>query len=76
VTLKPGETYTARLKCGICDLSNNCTRQDTVWKFIISKDAAQASGDSSIPQGFRLPENKPAIAPPRRDTSGKQVAKK
>jgi hypothetical protein len=63
VTLKPGETYTARLKAGICDLAGLCTRQETVWKFTISKEASQAAGDSSIPIGFTLPETgKPQLA--------------
>jgi hypothetical protein len=60
VTLKPGETYTARLKGGICDLANNCTKQETVWKFTVSKDASQAAGDTSIPQGFTLGAQKPS----------------
>ncbi len=59
VILKPGETYTARLKAGICDLAGNCTRQDTVWKFSVSKEPSQAAGDTSIPVGFRLPEAHP-----------------
>src|SRR5260370_41062927 len=37
VTLKAGETYTARFKAGTCDLTGNCTTQDTVWKFTVSK---------------------------------------
>jgi hypothetical protein len=78
VTLKPGETYTARLKGGICDLANNCTKQETVWKFTVSKDASQAAGDSSIPVGFGLPEaGKPALAAPRVEPKSKpQVARK
>jgi hypothetical protein len=54
VMLKPGETYTARLKAGICDLSRNCTRQDTVWKFTVSKDPGGAAGDTTIPAGFKV----------------------
>jgi Bacterial Ig-like domain len=77
VTLKPGETYTARLKAGICDLANNCTRQDTVWKFTVSKDASQAAGDTSIPLGFKLPEpGTPVLAAPRREPTRPQVARK
>jgi hypothetical protein len=61
VALKNGETYTARLKAGTCDLSNNCTKQDTVWKFTVSKDAASTEGDTSIPMGFALAN--PGTAP-------------
>jgi hypothetical protein len=61
VTLKAGETYAARLKAGICDFFNNCTKQDTVWKFKVSKDAGSAEGDTSIPVGFTLPNA--AISP-------------
>jgi len=60
VVLKSGESYTARLKAGICDLSGgNCTTQDTAWKFTVSKDATKASGDTTIPVGFTLPEQHP-----------------
>jgi hypothetical protein len=55
VILKGGETYTARLKAGVCDLSGNCTKQDLVWRFTVSKEAGQGDGDTSIPQGFGLP---------------------
>jgi hypothetical protein len=56
IVLKPGESYTARLKAGICGLAGSCTKTDTVWRFTVSKDAAQGSGDTSIPVGFALPE--------------------
>ncbi|HEV2987532.1 MAG TPA: Ig-like domain-containing protein [Candidatus Angelobacter sp.] len=52
VILTGGETYTARLKSGICDQFNNCTRGDMVWKFTVSKDPNLGYGDSSIPMGF------------------------
>jgi hypothetical protein len=55
VLLRAGETYTARLKSGICDLAGICTRQDAVWKFTVSKEPEQGSGDTSIPMGFKLP---------------------
>jgi Big-like domain-containing protein len=55
VVLKPGESYTARVKAGICDLSGNCTTQDTVWKFSIRKDPSLEEGNSSVPAGFDLP---------------------
>jgi hypothetical protein len=54
VILKGGETYTARLKAGVCDYSGNCTKQDLVWRFTVSKEAGQGSGDTTIPQGFTL----------------------
>jgi hypothetical protein len=55
VTLKPGETYIARLKAGICGLAHDCTNRDTVWQFSVSKDAGQGTGDTSIPMGFTVP---------------------
>lgn len=58
VLLKGGERYTARLKAGACDVFGNCTRQDVVWSFTVSKDPAQASGDTSVPVGFALPNQK------------------
>jgi len=61
VVLKPGETYTARLKAGTCDLSDNCIHEDTVWKFTVSKDPSQAFGDTSIPTGFKLPESRSGV---------------
>jgi hypothetical protein len=61
VVLKPGETYTARLKAGTCDLSGNCIQQDTVWKFTVSKEPSQAFGDTSIPAGFKLPESRSGV---------------
>lgn len=53
VLLKPGERYTAKLKAGVCDWSGNCTTQDTTWSFTVSKDPEKASGDTTIPMGFR-----------------------
>jgi hypothetical protein len=53
VLLKPGERYTARLKGGVCDWSGNCTSQDTTWSFTVSKDPEKATGDTTIPMGFR-----------------------
>jgi hypothetical protein len=55
VKLHGGETYTARLRSGVCDLSGSCTRQDLVWKFTVAKDDEQGRGDTSIPMGFKLP---------------------
>src|SRR5262249_50167719 len=55
VLLHAGETYTARLKGGVCDLAGNCTKQDVVWHFKVAKDAETAQGDTSIPFGFALP---------------------
>jgi len=60
VLLKGGETYTARLKAGICDLFGNCIKRDVVWRFTVSKEAGQGSGDTSIRTGFALPfRNRP-----------------
>ncbi|MGZ4853722.1 MAG: Ig-like domain-containing protein, partial [Candidatus Angelobacter sp.] len=63
VILKGGESYTARLKGGICDVSGNCIKQETVWKFSVSQEPRQGTGDTSVPMGFVLPgrtSNKPA----------------
>jgi len=54
ILLNRGETYTARVKAGVCDLSGNCSRQDLVWRFAISKNAAQEAGNTAIPAGFTL----------------------
>jgi hypothetical protein len=61
VILKGGETYTARLKSGVCDSSGNCTRQDLVWRFTVSKDSGEGRGDTTIPPNFTLPS--PANTP-------------
>ncbi len=53
VLLKAGEKYTARLKSGVCDWSGNCTSQDVVWSFTVSKEPEKATGDTTIPMGFR-----------------------
>jgi hypothetical protein len=63
VLLKPGENYSARLKAGVCDLSGQCTKQDTTWKFTVCKEANQGMGDTSIPIGFTGPEPRSAGAP-------------
>ncbi|MBZ5522530.1 MAG: Ig-like domain-containing protein [Acidobacteriia bacterium] len=63
VLLKAGETYTARLKAGVCDLAGSCTRQDLVWKFAVSKDPEQGSGDTSVPAGFKLPVQERSESP-------------
>jgi hypothetical protein len=54
IQLHGGETYTARLKSGACDLSGNCTREDIVWRFTVSKEAGQGKGDTEIRPGFAL----------------------
>jgi hypothetical protein len=56
VLLKPGESYSAHLKAGICDISGQCTRQDTTWRFTVCKEPSQGAGDTSIPIGFAIPE--------------------
>jgi len=52
IVLEGGKTYTARLKGGVCDVTGNCTAHDTVWKFAVAADAAQGTGDTSVPIGF------------------------
>ncbi|HLJ25075.1 MAG TPA: Ig-like domain-containing protein [Candidatus Angelobacter sp.] len=74
VLLKPGERYTARLKAGVCDWSGNCTAQDVVWSFTVSKDVEHASGDTTIPMGFHLPSANagPSPATSRASVRGKE----
>ena len=55
ILLKPGETYTARLKPGICDVAGNCMTTDVVWKFTVAPAADQAKGDTGLPVGFLRP---------------------
>ena len=55
VTLDAGETYTARLNGAVCDLMNNCTRQNLAWRFTVAKPPEEAAGDTAIPMGFALP---------------------
>jgi hypothetical protein len=58
VLLKPGESYTAHLKAGTCAFSGACTKQDTVWKFMVCKEANQGTGDTSVASGFVVPETR------------------
>jgi hypothetical protein len=55
VTLDAGETYIARLSGSLCDLSNNCTKQNLMWRFTVAKATEAAAGDTTIPMGFALP---------------------
>jgi hypothetical protein len=52
ILLEPKETYTARLKAGICDMAANCTSADIVWKFTVAPAPEKASGDTGVPMGF------------------------
>jgi hypothetical protein len=52
VLLRSGESYIARLKAGVCDLEGNCTQKDLMWRFTVSKETVQGSGDTTIPMGF------------------------
>lgn len=65
VQLRAGESYTARLKAGVCDLAGDCSKQELVWKFTISKEAGQAKGDTTIPMGFvsSVTGTQPHVAP-------------
>lgn len=73
VLLKAGERYAARLRAGACDIMDNCTKQDVVWSFTVSKDPAQASGDTSIPAGFVLPTRTRGAAVARRESAHKSA---
>jgi Bacterial Ig-like domain len=57
ILLQSGELYTATLKGGICDTAGNCTTGDKVWKFMVTPDADQGVGDTSVPAGFTLPSS-------------------
>jgi hypothetical protein len=74
VLLKGGETYTARLKSGVCDQFNNCTHQDVIWKFTVSKEAGQGYGDSTIPMGFPSEFPVHAAPPPAQSVAGRRPA--
>jgi hypothetical protein len=54
ILLKGGETYTARLKGGICDATGSCTAGDVVWSFTVTTDPEQGAGDTSVPAGFSV----------------------
>jgi hypothetical protein len=58
ILLKPGEQYTARLRRGVCDLTGACTSSDLVWHFRVSPDGEQATGDTSLPDGFAVKPGK------------------
>lgn len=58
VTLRGGETYTARLARGICDFAGTCTSDDLVWTFKVAVDPEDGTGDTSIPPGFLSPEKR------------------
>lgn len=55
ILLKGGESYTAKLDAGICDVAGNCTTSPEVWKFTVAPEADQGAGDTSVPSGFSLP---------------------
>jgi len=57
IRVEGGETYTARLKAGICDTVGNCTANDVVWKFAAASVPEQAAGDTTVPAGF-LPRSR------------------
>jgi hypothetical protein len=52
VFLEGGQTYTARLKGGICGVAHNCTAKDMVWSFTVTTVRGQGNGDTSVPMGF------------------------
>lgn len=62
IVLKPGETYTAQIKAGICDAMKNCTPRDFAWSFTIAAEGAAGAGDTSLPAGFTESEQKPSGA--------------
>jgi hypothetical protein len=53
VILKAGEKYVARLKRGICDAAGNCLGKDLEWTFHVIREGGQATGDTTVPIGFR-----------------------
>lgn len=69
VLLKPGESYTARLRAGVCTFSGSCTKQDTVWQFTVCKEPNQGIGDTSIASGFIVPETRAQALTRRPETN-------
>jgi hypothetical protein len=55
VILRGGESYTARLARGICDLAGQCTSDDVVWTFRVALEPEDGVGDTTIPAGFFHP---------------------
>ncbi|HEX3697674.1 MAG TPA: Ig-like domain-containing protein [Polyangia bacterium] len=53
IRLKKGARYTARLAPGICDFADNCTTLARTWSFVVAADPERASGNTSVPVGFR-----------------------
>jgi hypothetical protein len=54
ILLKAGETYTARLKGGICDGAGSCTPKDLTWTFTVTTDPDQGTGNTGVPAGFTI----------------------
>jgi hypothetical protein len=52
VFLATRAVYTARVQAPICDASNNCTSQDLVWSFTVTRTAGAGTGNTSVPLGF------------------------
>jgi hypothetical protein len=52
VFLNTRAVYTARLRAPVCDIHNNCTSQDTVWSFTVTRTAGAGTGNTAVPLGF------------------------
>jgi hypothetical protein len=63
VLLKPGETYQARLKAGVCDAAHSCTPSDVTWRFTVASEPELGTGDTEIPTGFALASWQPSALP-------------
>ena len=63
VFLRGGETYTARIRSGICDLRGACTSRDVVWSFSTAKEREAGSGDTRVAAGFPPRALAPALPP-------------
>lgn len=69
IYLEGREDYTMTIAAGVCDQAGNCTTSPITWTFTTARDAADGTGNTSVPIGFGVPEPTPfptvsAIDPP------------
>jgi len=69
INLGSREDYTATVAAGVCDHAGNCTTQPITWSFRTARNASEASGNTSVPIGFGIPNPDPfptvdTIVPP------------
>lgn len=59
INLEGREDYTATVAAGVCDQAGNCTPQPITWTFTTARDAADGTGNTSVPIGFGVPSPPP-----------------